>query len=153
MLSHFFVTDSSAFFSYEQFIFFSYGQFSFFSYRQFSFFQLQIVQFFLVTDSSAFTSGKSTNLFWITMPSPPMFTFSHLPPVSLVPLVSLVPHSPPHSQPSQPSHSSHLSLLSHPSHNCLCVNGQHTIFLTTHLIHYQMSQSVLQTSSSFLKRI
>ena len=43
-----------------------------------------------VTDSSAFTSGKSTNLFLITTPFPLMFTFSHLPPVSLVPPVPLV---------------------------------------------------------------
>ena len=56
MLSHFFVTDSSAFLVTDSLV------------------------FFLVTDSSAFTSGKSTNLFWITTPSPQCLHFhpSHL---------------------------------------------------------------------------
>ena len=38
---------------------------------------------------------------------------------------------------SQPSQSSQPSHTSQPPHNRLCVNRQHTIFLTTHLIHYQ----------------
>ena len=49
--------------------------------------------FFSITDSSAFTSGKSTKLFWITTPSPRCLHF----------------HT------SYLSHSSHLS---HQSHNC-----------------------------------
>ena len=51
---------------------------------------------FLVTDSLAFTSGKSTNLFWITTPSLQCLHFhtSHL------------------------SHLSHSSHQSHQSHNC-----------------------------------
>ena len=50
--------------------------------------------FFSITDSSAFTSGKSTKLFWITTPSPRCLHF----------------HT------SYLSHSSHLSHLSHSSH-------------------------------------
>ena len=143
MLSHFFlrivqlflVTDSSAFFSYGQFIFlvtdssvFLVTDSLFFQLQIAQFFQLQIAQFFqlqivhfLVTDSSAFTSGKSTNLFWITTSSLQCLHFHQ-------------------SQSSQPSHSSHQSHLSHTPPCGLMFSI--LMFLTIHQKHYPITQIV-----------
>ena len=100
---------------------------------------------FSVTDISAFTSGKSTNLFWITTPSPQCLHFH----------TSHPSHSshPSHlSQPSQPSHSSHNRPCGSHSHNRLNYQESSEVPSTLKLILSIFRFSIKGNRETFLKK-